>query len=47
MFTGIAGLLPVHPRTYMSAWRNRQTAEKNAELEAARQTAEGTAESSS
>ncbi|XP_065368021.1 small ribosomal subunit protein bS16m [Calliphora vicina] len=23
---GIAGLLPIHPRTYMTAWRNRQTA---------------------
>lgn len=22
---GLAGLLPIHPRTYMSAWRNRQT----------------------
>ncbi|XP_055628786.1 probable 28S ribosomal protein S16, mitochondrial [Toxorhynchites rutilus septentrionalis] len=24
---GIAGLLPVHPRTYMTAWRNRKAAE--------------------
>lgn len=23
---GIAGLLPIHPRTYMTAWRNRQNA---------------------
>lgn len=23
---GIAGLLPIHPRTYMTAWRNRQRA---------------------
>lgn len=23
---GIAGLLPVHPRTYMTAWRNRRAA---------------------
>lgn len=21
---GIAGLLPVHPKTYMTAWRNRK-----------------------
>uniref|UniRef100_A0A182PNW9 Small ribosomal subunit protein bS16m n=1 Tax=Anopheles epiroticus TaxID=199890 RepID=A0A182PNW9_9DIPT len=31
---GIAGLLPVHPRTYMTAWRNRQMAEKLAQIEA-------------
>uniref|UniRef100_A0A023EG50 Small ribosomal subunit protein bS16m n=1 Tax=Aedes albopictus TaxID=7160 RepID=A0A023EG50_AEDAL len=41
---GIAGLLPVHPRTYMSAWRSRQTAEKLAELEAASQKAGGSAQ---
>ncbi|EDW02166.1 probable 28S ribosomal protein S16, mitochondrial [Drosophila grimshawi] len=29
---GISGLLPVHPRTYMTAWRNRRAA---AEAEAA------------
>lgn len=23
---GIAGLLPIHPRTYMTAWRNREKA---------------------
>ncbi|XP_065075539.1 small ribosomal subunit protein bS16m [Ochlerotatus camptorhynchus] len=44
---GIAGLLPVNPHTYMSAWRNRQIAEKTAELAAAKQHAEGTAEASS
>lgn len=26
---GIAGLLPIHPRTYMTAWRNRQKAAAN------------------
>lgn len=25
---GLAGFLPVHPRTYMRAWRNRRTVEK-------------------
>lgn len=24
---GISGLLPIHPRTYMTAWRNRQNAD--------------------
>lgn len=24
---GLAGLLPIHPNTYMTAWRNRQAAE--------------------
>lgn len=28
---GISGLLPIHPRTYMIAWRNRQA--KDAQLE--------------
>lgn len=28
---GIAGLLPIHPRTYMTAWRNRQNAANNEE----------------
>lgn len=32
--TGIAGFLPVHPRTYMTAWRNRQKAEILAKKEA-------------
>ncbi|CAD7076826.1 unnamed protein product [Hermetia illucens] len=27
---GIAGLLPIHPRTYMTAWRNRRAAEEAA-----------------
>jgi len=26
---GLAGFLPVHPRTYMRAWRNRKTMEEN------------------
>ncbi|XP_018352035.1 PREDICTED: probable 28S ribosomal protein S16, mitochondrial isoform X4 [Trachymyrmex septentrionalis] len=25
---GLAGFLPIHPRTYMKAWRNRKTVEK-------------------
>lgn len=29
---GLSGLLPIHPRTYMTAWRNRKTI---AEAEAA------------
>jgi len=37
---GIAGLLPIHPRTYMTAWRNRRTA---AEAEASPEKAESTA----
>ncbi len=28
MGTGLAGLLPQHPRTYMTAWRNREELEK-------------------
>uniref|UniRef100_A0A1A9VM88 Small ribosomal subunit protein bS16m n=1 Tax=Glossina austeni TaxID=7395 RepID=A0A1A9VM88_GLOAU len=31
---GIAGFLPIHPRTYMTAWRNRQRAVENKALEA-------------
>jgi len=23
IFSGLAGYLPIHPRTYMRAWRNR------------------------
>ncbi|XP_002005409.2 probable 28S ribosomal protein S16, mitochondrial [Drosophila mojavensis] len=33
---GIAGLLPVHPRTYMNAWRNRKAAAEAAAAEAAK-----------
>ncbi|XP_055609899.1 probable 28S ribosomal protein S16, mitochondrial [Uranotaenia lowii] len=29
---GVAGLLPIHPRTYMTAWRNRQKAAKLEEM---------------
>ncbi|KAH8404159.1 hypothetical protein KR215_010736 [Drosophila sulfurigaster] len=29
---GISGLLPVHPRTYMTAWRNRKAAAEAAAL---------------
>lgn len=28
LFSGLAGLYPIHPRTYMQAWRNRQEQEK-------------------
>jgi small subunit ribosomal protein S16 len=28
---GIAGFLPIYPKTYMNAWRNRAKAEKEAE----------------
>ncbi|XP_053962424.1 probable 28S ribosomal protein S16, mitochondrial [Anastrepha obliqua] len=33
---GIAGFLPIHPRTYMTAWRNRQrsASEENQEKDA-------------
>ncbi|TDG51466.1 hypothetical protein AWZ03_001926 [Drosophila navojoa] len=31
---GIAGLLPVHPHTYMTAWRNRKAAAEAAAAEA-------------
>ncbi|EDW74103.1 uncharacterized protein Dwil_GK21750 [Drosophila willistoni] len=31
---GIAGLLPIHPRTYMTAWRNRRKAADEAQAEA-------------
>ncbi|XP_033247830.1 probable 28S ribosomal protein S16, mitochondrial [Drosophila miranda] len=35
---GVAGLLPIHPRTYMTAWRNRRKlAEEQAEAAAAGQ----------
>ena len=31
---GLSGLLPIHPRTYMTAWRNRRTlSEKAAEAD--------------
>lgn len=30
---GLAGFLPVHPRTYMRAWRNRKTVEESATKE--------------
>ncbi|XP_067002761.1 small ribosomal subunit protein bS16m [Anabrus simplex] len=26
---GLAGFYPIHPRTYMTAWRNRRTQENN------------------
>lgn len=32
---GISGLLPIHPRTYMTAWRNRQAQEEAAAKETA------------
>lgn len=35
---GISGLLPIHPRTYMTAWRNRLAAEKSQEEAASAQT---------
>ncbi|XP_058832133.1 small ribosomal subunit protein bS16m [Topomyia yanbarensis] len=41
---GIAGLLPVHPRTYMTAWRNRQATAKLAEIEAVKKQAENSAD---
>lgn len=31
---GIAGFLPIHPKTYMTAWRNREAAAKKASEEA-------------
>lgn len=30
---GISGFYPIHPRTYMTAWRNRQINEKKVEME--------------
>lgn len=30
---GLSGLLPVHPRTYMTAWRNRKTLAQQAAVE--------------
>ncbi|XP_032690735.1 probable 28S ribosomal protein S16, mitochondrial [Odontomachus brunneus] len=30
---GLAGFFPVHPRTYMTAWRNRKAAKENATQE--------------
>ncbi|ALC42712.1 mRpS16 [Drosophila busckii] len=32
---GISGLLPVHPRTYMTAWRNRKAAAEAEPVESA------------
>jgi small subunit ribosomal protein S16 len=26
VFTGLSGLLPIHPRTFIQAWRNRRAA---------------------
>jgi small subunit ribosomal protein S16 len=46
---GIAGFFPIHPRTYMTAWRNRKKAvEKDAaeKAAAARATAEQQANAS-
>ncbi|KAH8300034.1 hypothetical protein KR044_008745 [Drosophila immigrans] len=38
---GISGLLPVHPRTYMTAWRNRRAAaEAESSAEASQKVAE-------
>ena len=31
--SGLAGLLPQHPRTYMTAWRNREELEQQKLLE--------------
>lgn len=33
--SGIAGLFPIHPRSYMTAWRNRKTAVAKAAAEKA------------
>lgn len=30
---GIAGLLPIYPKTYMNAWRNRLNAAQQAKIE--------------
>lgn len=32
-FTGLSGYLPIHPRTYMQAWRNRKRAVEKAAVE--------------
>ncbi|CAK1589770.1 unnamed protein product [Parnassius mnemosyne] len=41
---GLAGFFPIHPRSYMTAWRNRRTerenSEKQKEAEAAAKTAD-------
>lgn len=29
-FTGLAGFLPIHPTSYIAAWRNRRAAEEEA-----------------
>ncbi|XP_049785697.1 probable 28S ribosomal protein S16, mitochondrial [Schistocerca cancellata] len=29
---GLAGFYPIHPRTYMTAWRNRRSATENKEV---------------
>lgn len=34
MKIGLSGFYPVHPRTYMTAWRNRLNKEKTGEKEA-------------
>lgn len=35
---GLSGLLPIHPTTYMTAWRNRQQAEKQEAQQTEQQT---------
>jgi len=31
LFLGLSGFLPIHPRTYMTAWRNRQRSKTESE----------------
>lgn len=31
LFSGLSGFLPIHPRTYMTAWRNRQQSKTKTE----------------
>ena len=38
--SGLAGLLPQHPRIYMAAWRNREELEAQLKLRAAEENVE-------
>lgn len=39
LFLGLSGFYPIHPRTYMTAWRNRALEEAEAAANAAREKA--------
>lgn len=40
LFVGLSGLLPIHPTTYMTAWRNRKTENETTENQNVKKNAE-------